>query len=210
MTLPKSLEQQVQCLVAEAKKFDPQIEVYEFWLQLRVLLSVILYGNAREREIAWRRFEAVYTKAVGVSITALHGQRYNSAQKHMIDSFLDHWQGARELVRSVIARPRRVFKPDDVSLAAQYFLDSNDLEILGALGLQPHEIKPVFEFIGAIKLRCDDKKRRIWHSVSDSVYIQSWQDCRFVISYKQGRFVRLISAERDFAAVELEQFSDLS
>ncbi len=82
--------------------------------------------------------------------------------------------------------------------------------ILAPLALQPYEIKPVFEFLGAIKLRCDDKHRRVWVRVSDSVYIQSWQDYRFYIEYKKGEYVRLIGAERDIACTVQPQISDLS
>lgn len=210
MTLPKPLELQVQRLVVDAKQFDPQIEVCEFWLKLRELLSVTLHGDSKEREIAWCRFEALYTRLVGVSITALHGYYYSFAQKQMIESFLDQLQGTRELVRSIIARPRGSFKPAEVSFAAQNFLNGNDLLILAPLLLQPHEIKPIFEFLGAIKLRCDDKRRRVWAGGSDSVYIQSWQDCRFYIEYKKGEYVRLIGAERDIACTVQQQISDLS
>lgn len=204
MFLPKVIEQQISRLVSLAREFDSHAESNEFWLRLRSLVKRILSADMIGRDTLWNQFEDLYTASSCIITTALHSHDYDLSQKQAISAFADQWQWTRELLRAHLSPTRSFFRLAELKLARSYHLNTHDLQVLSSLCLLPEEIEEVFEFVGGVKLRSDEKRNRKWLSTSDCIYEQTWRDCRFTFFYKFREPIRLLRAERESSLRDME------
>lgn len=209
MSLPRLLEIHAQDLTTIAGKFNPGLERYKFWLQLREVFSLILNGGIQRQERAYYCFENVYRDSIPILQAAAYDLRYTKDQRDAINTFLDQWQGIRESLRETIPSRRSYFSPAEIKLARSNFLDGYDLQVLSGLCLLPAEMEDVFQFVSGMKLRCDLARTRVWQRNSDVVYSQTVRDCRVYVSYKRG-VVTLLRAERIFSHDAAESLSESS
>ncbi len=196
MFIPLLLERHSRDLALLANHFTQGTEVYDFWLRLRALLAEIVGESMLPQQLTYGRFEDIYTRSIHFLNNYLKKRDLTETQKEMIGAFLDHWQWTREALKQTIDSPRSFFTPAELKLARQYHLDNADLQKLSGLHLFGSEVEDVFEYVGGMKLRRDDRKTRMWVRNSDCCYTQTLRDFTFVVFYRKGQPVKLIKADR--------------